>query len=273
MKPYETLSETEWMQVERVRDLLDEGELEEARAALEAMLRKRPGQADLCIENASLYLAEGEPEAALEALRGAERSADPAMFFYLRAAARYDLVRFEESLEDAQRAIAVHPDHAAAWDLCSRVLEHLGRPEEAAKAATEAFTIDPEAFPLPLEVPDAEFDALVRRSLRELPKPIRAKLDELPVLVQPLPSREMLTAEDPPFTPDLLGLFAGRHIFTETSTAVPSAPGAICLFRRNLLRACADKEELAREVRITVQHEVGHYMGLDEDELDDWGLA
>ena len=60
MKPYETLSETEWMQVERVRDLLDEGELEEARAALEAMLRKRPGQADLCIENASLYLAEGE---------------------------------------------------------------------------------------------------------------------------------------------------------------------------------------------------------------------
>ncbi|MFN8588334.1 MAG: metallopeptidase family protein [Candidatus Eisenbacteria bacterium] len=261
------------MQVERIRDLLDEGELEEARAALEGMMRKRPGQPDLAIENASLYLAEGEPAAALDALRGAERAADPAMFFYLRAAARYDLIRFEEALADARQAITVHPDMAPAWDLASRTLEHLGDFEEAAKAAAEAAAIDPESCPLPLEVSDAEFDALVRRSLRELPKPIRAKLDELPVLVQPLPSREMLTAEDPPFTPDLLGLFAGRHIFTESSTTTPSAPGAICLFRRNLLRACADREELAREVRITVQHEVGHYMGLDEDELDDWGLA
>ena len=54
---------------------------------------------------------------------------------------------------------------------------------------------------------------------------------------------------------------------------VSTGPGAIYLFRRNLLRVCADRDELKREVRITVQHEVGHLLGLDEDDLERWGLA
>ncbi len=92
-------------------------------------------------------------------------------------------------------------------------------------------------------------------------------------MVQDLPAVAMLTEDQPPLTPDLLGLFVGLHLFTETSGGPPQVPGSIHLFRRNLLRACADREELAREVRITVQHEVGHLLGLDEDELEDWGLA
>jgi predicted Zn-dependent protease with MMP-like domain len=54
---------------------------------------------------------------------------------------------------------------------------------------------------------------------------------------------------------------------------LPAGPGEIYLFRRNLLRACHDREELAREIRITVQHEVGHLLGLNEDELGSWGLG
>lgn len=273
MTSYDALSETEWAQVERIHDLLDEGELDDARVALDAMLRRRPKQPDLRIVDATIHLEEGEAARALDALRGAERSADPAHFFYLRAAALYDLVQFEEALGDCERALAIHPDYGHAWDLLGRLKEHLGDAEGAAKAAATAREIDPEAFPPALEVPGEEFDALVERAVAELPKRIKDKLDELPVLVQDLPSREMLSEEDPPLTPDLLGLFVGRHIFARSTVESPGAPGAIFLFRRNLLRACADREELAREVRITVQHEVGHLMGLDEDELDDWGLA
>jgi predicted Zn-dependent protease with MMP-like domain len=273
MKPYEALNETDWEQVERIHELLDEGELDDARAAVDRMLRRRPDQPDLRVLDATLRLEEGEPQMALEALRGAERSADPAHFFYLRAASHYDLVHFPEARDDAERALAIHPDYAHAWDLLSRVHEHQGDAAAATAAASRAQQIDPEAFPLPLEVADDVFDALVERSVRELPAAIRKKLEELPVLVQSLPGPEMLTAEDPPLTPDLLGLFVGRHIFASSVTAPPSAPGAIYLFRRNLLRACSDLDELSREVSITVRHEVGHLMGLDEDDLDEWGLA
>jgi len=273
IQPYETLNESEWTQVDRVHELLDEGELEQARTALDELLRRRPTHPDLRVEDATLKLEEGDPHAALAALEGAERSADPARFFYLRAAAYHELSRFAEAEADAQRAVAVHPGDAASHDLLSRIRDHLGDAEGAAEASEAAAELDPENFPEPLEVGDEEFDALVEKAVADLPAKVREKLDEIPVLVQPLPSTEMLSEENPPLTPDLLGLFVGRHIFAQLPTAVPGAPGAIYLFRKNLLRACADREELAREVRITVQHEVGHLLGLDEDELEDWGLA
>jgi predicted Zn-dependent protease with MMP-like domain len=273
MTDYQALSETEWVQVERILDLLEEGEIEEARVALDAMLRKRPKQPDLRIMDARIHLDEGEPAAALASLRGAEKSADPGEFFFLRAEAQFQMVRFAEARADVEQALSIHPDFAPAWDLSSRIKEHLGDFDGATKDAETAHALDPEACPLPLDVPRDEFDALVVKAVSELPERVRDKLKEIPVLVQDLPKREMLVDEDPPLSPDLLGLFAGRHIFARSSSELPSAPDAIYLFRRNLLRVCTDREDLAHEVRITVQHEVGHLMGLDEDELDDWGLA
>lgn len=270
---YETLNETEWAALDRIDDLLQEGELDEAREALDALMRKRPRHPDLLIADAQLKLDEGEPHQAYAAIRGAERSADPAHFFFLRAACLYDLTRFAEAEADAQRSITIQPSEAMTHDLLSRIREHLGDAAGAAQAAEAAAGLDGEHFPEPLEVSDEAFDAVVERAVAELPPKVREKLEECPVLVQPLPTVEMLTEEDPPLSPDLLGLFVGRHIFAQGPSAVPGAPGTILLFRRNLLRACHDPEELAHEIGITVKHEVGHLMGLDEDELDDWGLA
>ena len=272
-RPYETLTEAEWTQVDKIHDLLDDGEAESARRALDELLRRRPDHPDLRIEDATLKLDANQPSQALAALAGAERSADPARYFFLRAMAHHELSRFAEAEADALRALAVHPGDAAAHDLLSRSRDHMGDKEGAAEASEAASELDPENFPEPLEMSDAEFDALVEKAIADLPDKVREKLDELPVLVQPLPSTEMLTEADPPLSPDLLGLFVGRHIFSQSHTAVPGAPGAIFLFRKNLLRACADADELAREIRVTVQHEVGHLMGLDEDELEDWGLG
>jgi predicted Zn-dependent protease with MMP-like domain len=271
--PYETLTETEWDRVSHIWNLLGEGDPDRARLELGDLLRARPGHPDLRIVDAAVALDEGEPQAALDALEGAERSADPALFFHLRAMAQFELARFEHARDDAQRALAIHPDLAEAHDLLSRVFEHLGDPGEAAEHAGEARAIDPAAFPEALEVSDEAFDALVRESLGELPAEIRRRLEEWPVVVEPLPGREMLTAEQPPLSPDLLGLFVGADLMRRSHADVPAAPGAIYLFRRNLLRACADRDELKREVRITVQHEVGHLLGLDEDDLESWGLA
>jgi predicted Zn-dependent protease with MMP-like domain len=273
VQPYETLSESEWAEVDRLQELLAEGELEAARTSLDALLRRRPEHPDLRIEDATLKLEEGEPRQALAALEGAERSADPARYFYLRAAALHELSRFAEAEADALRSVAIHSGYAMAHDLLSRTRDHLGDDSGSVEEAEAAHALDPEDFPLPLEVSDEKFDAMVEKAVAELPEKVRERLRDVPILVQPLPSREMLADENPPLTPDLLGLFVGRHVFAQLPTAVPTAPGAIFLFRRNLLRSSTDLDELAREIRVTVQHEVGHLLGLDEDELEDWGLA
>ncbi len=270
---YETLTETEWTAVEQVWDLLDEGKTERARVAMDALLARRPGHPDLRIVDAAVSLDEGEAARALAALEGAERSADPALFFHLRAAAHYELAELASAREDAYRALTVNPEIAESHALLAKTLEFLGEPEAADQHARLAYEIDSERFPLPLEVSDEEFDALVEKSLLELPAEVRKHLEELPVVVEAFPAREILTAEQPPISPDVLGLFVGRHLLERTHSDLPGAPGSIYLFRRNLLRVCGDREELAREVRITVQHEVGHLLGLDEDDLEKWGLG
>jgi predicted Zn-dependent protease with MMP-like domain len=284
---YATLSESEWGQVGRVWDLLDEGEVEQARASVDALLRARPGHPDVRIVDAAVALDEGEPDRAIEALQGAERSADPALFFYLRAVSRFELVCFEQARDDALKAVAVTPDLAEAHELLARIYEYLGQPEHALEHSAEARAIDPAAFPQPLEIPDQDFQSLVEESqarvdaffkerLKQVPGHMHRRISEAldtPILVVELPWREILTAEDPPLPPDLLGLFVGRSLLERTHLDLPGVPEAIYLFRRNLLRGCVDREELAREVRTTVRHEMGHLLGFDEDELEDLGLG
>lgn len=269
---YEALTESEWDEVDQIWDLIDGGRIENARARLSGLIRQRPGHPDLKIVEASLALEEDEPKKALEVLRGAERSADPAVFFHLRGLAHYALAEFDQARRNAEQAVSIRADLAEAHDLLSRTLEHLGEHDKALEYAEDAHALDPEGFPEPLEMSDEEFDALVEKSVGELPEPVRRQLDQVPVVVEPLPRREVLVDEDPPLDPDLLGLFVGRHLLEQSSQDTPT-PGVIYLFRMNLLRACRSREELAKEIRITVQHEVGHLLGLDEDDLDRWGLA
>ncbi len=270
---YDALNEEEWEAVDRVWDLLHRGETTRARSDADDLLRRRPGHPDLLVLEAAVSVEEGQAERALQSLKSAERSADPALLFHLRALAHYQLVHPETARDDAERALAINPGMAETHDLLSKLWEFLGDDERAIEHAETAHGIDPESYPLPLEVGDEEFDELVERSLLELPAGVREHLDELPVLVEPLPSRELLTSEQPPLPPDILGLFVGRHLRERTHDDLPATPGAIHLFRRNLLRACASRDELAREIRITVQHEVGHLLGLDEGDLERWGLA
>src|SRR5262245_42090181 len=189
---YETLDESEWKEVEQVWDLLDEGETARARAAMSSLLDRRPGHPDLRIVDAAISLDEGEAERALDTLRGAEQSADPALFFHLRAVAHYELADMERARDDAQRALAVSPEVAESQALLAKALEFLGDAEAADEHARLACEIDAERFPLPLDVSDEEFDALVEKSLLELPTEVRRHLEELPVLVEALPPREIL---------------------------------------------------------------------------------
>lgn len=270
---FETLTEHEWDEVDRVWDMLDGGDVGPARSSIDGLLRKRPGHPDLRIVDAAVAIEEGEPGRALESLSGAEQSADPALFFHLRALAHFERVELERAREDAERALAVQPDLAETHALLGRVFEMLGDEDGSAEHFAEATLLDSEGFPPALDVGEEEFDKLVELSLQDLPEPVLKELEELPVLIEPLPDPALLKGDGHTLPPDILGMFVGRHLLERRHDDLPSAPGAIYLFRNNLLRACRDRDELTREVRITVQHEVGHLLGLDEDDLERWGLA
>jgi len=111
--------------------------------------------------------------------------------------------------------------------------------------------------------------AELRRTLRKLPRRLRGQAQTLPVTCEPRPSAALL-AEG--YEPDLLGLFVGPS-FAEGESAACDLPPQIILFLENLWDlAEGDEAAYRRETRTTYLHELGHYLGLDELDLEERGL-
>jgi predicted Zn-dependent protease with MMP-like domain len=109
--------------------------------------------------------------------------------------------------------------------------------------------------------------AEVETTLAALPKPLRARAGRLPVTFERRPNAG-LQADG--IEADTLGLFTGAEFAEEGNIPLPSQ---IILFLENLWDFAGGDEEVFREeVRTTFLHELGHYLGLDEDELTERGL-
>ena len=107
----------------------------------------------------------------------------------------------------------------------------------------------------------------VNRTLSLLPSDLRTRAAALPVSYERVPSRALV--EDG-IEPDTLGLFVGGEF--SHADEVPM-PAQIILYLENIRDMVeGNEDEFCREVRITFVHELGHYLGLDEDELDERGL-
>ena len=122
---------------------------------------------------------------------------------------------------------------------------------------------------------DADWTALqtraqreVDRVLRSLPKPLRERASGLPVTYEQQPN-DALIADG--IEPDTLGLFVGPA-FADEGHGSP-VPAQIILYLANIWdQAEGDTQIFAEEVRTTFLHELGHYLGLDEEGLFDRGL-
>ena len=107
--------------------------------------------------------------------------------------------------------------------------------------------------------------AEVARLLRSLPADLRARAQAIPVTFESAPTRAMLADG---LESDTLGLFIGEE-FPASAAGGAALPAQILLFL-DTLWAYADYDPAAfrREVRKTVLHELGHYLGLDERDLE-----
>ena len=110
--------------------------------------------------------------------------------------------------------------------------------------------------------------AEVEATLAALPDPLRRQAAPLPVAYQVRPDDSLL--EDG-YDPDLLGLFVGAALAEPDDSPLPPQ---IILYLENIWDfAEADEQFFRDEIRMTYLHELGHYLGLDEIDLDERGLS
>jgi predicted Zn-dependent protease with MMP-like domain len=109
----------------------------------------------------------------------------------------------------------------------------------------------------------------VEATIAELPAPLREHAARLPVTLEHVPHPDFV-AEG--IEADSLGLFTGPAFGEEDLSASP-VPPQIFLFLDNLWNfAEGDEKIYLEEVHTTYLHELGHYLGLDEDDLFERGL-
>jgi predicted Zn-dependent protease with MMP-like domain len=107
-----------------------------------------------------------------------------------------------------------------------------------------------------------KFEELVEQALAALPEVFRQELTNVAVIVEDYPPRE---ADNNTL---LLGLFHGVPR-TEKSVFFTTPPDQIFLYQRNIEAVCSTDEQIRKEIRRTLLHELGHYFGLNENELRD----
>ncbi|HTY40852.1 MAG TPA: metallopeptidase family protein [Thermoanaerobaculia bacterium] len=112
----------------------------------------------------------------------------------------------------------------------------------------------------------AEFESCVEEALSAVPAPFRKYLENVVVAVEDEPTDDDYDETDTPDDEEIFGIFRGVSYF-DRSHVVSSLPAQIAVFRGPILRCCATRGEAVREIRDTVVHEVGHMLGLDDDEM------
>ncbi len=114
------------------------------------------------------------------------------------------------------------------------------------------------------DIGPARFEELVGDALDSVPEGLLAMLDNVVVLVE----------EEPPADdPHLLGLYEGVPLTERGHDYAAAIPDTVTLFRGPILRMCATADDVVREVRVTVVHELAHHFGIDDDRLTDLGWA
>ena len=118
-----------------------------------------------------------------------------------------------------------------------------------------------------------EFDALLEQALAALPPQFARWVEEVPIVVEDEPSEDMLEDFGVDESGDLLGSYHGVALTLRSVEDSARVPDQIMIFRRPLIKMCHTPEELTHEIRKTLLHELGHYAGLDEDDLENLGYG
>jgi predicted Zn-dependent protease with MMP-like domain len=112
-----------------------------------------------------------------------------------------------------------------------------------------------------------QFEALVEKALRKLPRHFKDRIKNVAVVVEDWADDETLAdvGIEPPDT--LYGLYRGVDLTRRDSGYGNVLPDTVTIYQGPIEEDCEDEEEMAELVRETVVHEIGHYFGLDDETM------
>ena len=112
-----------------------------------------------------------------------------------------------------------------------------------------------------------QFEAVVERALRRLPRAFKDKLVNIVVVVEDWADDETLEEMgiEPPDT--LYGLYRGVDLTSRDSSYGNVLPDTVTIYQGPIEEDCESEEEMAEVIRDTVVHEIGHYFGLDDETM------
>src|SRR6267143_588104 len=112
------------------------------------------------------------------------------------------------------------------------------------------------------------FVKVVEEALDSLPQEFRSRIRNVAVLVEDMPPNQ-LSPQSGQQKRLLLGVFHGVPATKKSIFDLPTGPDHIVLYQKNIEAVCSSEAEVCEQIRVTVIHELGHYFGMDENQLKD----
>jgi predicted Zn-dependent protease with MMP-like domain len=110
------------------------------------------------------------------------------------------------------------------------------------------------------------------RVLEQLPEEFRERLGNMAIVVEKEPGKRKLRELGlDPMEDSLYGLYEGTPLPDRSVFNPPLLPDKITLFSGPLVRDFPDPDELRDQIRLTLLHEIAHYFGIDEEEIEKLG--
>ncbi|PYT39380.1 MAG: hypothetical protein DMG45_19900 [Acidobacteria bacterium] len=122
-----------------------------------------------------------------------------------------------------------------------------------------------------------KFVKLVEEALEGLPTRFRNRIHNVTVLVENVPPEQLprrcsrnagiLDSDDAENL--VLAIFEGVATTRKSVFDLPTGPDRIVLYQKNIEAVCSSEDEIRKEIRLTIVHELGHYFGMTEAQLED----
>lgn len=186
--------------------------------------------------------------------------------------ALFHLGRFVSAQQCFELVTVEDPEIAEAWHYMGLLALRARKVPLAEIFFARAHEREPQRWLKPTFLDPSKIEEILNEIFGELPKDIQRALKDVAVILDDQVPEELIHSSSPPLDPLALGLFDGIPLPEQGSEGAPTDVNRILIFSDNIALMAADEAKLREELAITLKHEIGHYLGLDEDDLAARGL-